>query len=105
VAGPGFEPRRHAPAEVQRRRIRRYLAGRADQTTSPLSRRTSDTRIKELLKIANWLAAPFGTEEYLFRKFGIPGVHYNMVNNSPVQTQAGITQTVLGIRYLVDAPT
>jgi putative aldouronate transport system substrate-binding protein len=103
VAGPGFD--------IGGMRPPKYNGGgfagtwQAEPTNNFTAfRKTSDTRIKELLKIANWLAAPFGTEEYLFRKFGIPGVHYNMVNNSPVQTQAGITQTVLGIRYLVDAP-
>lgn len=67
-------------------------------------KKTSTSRIKELLKLCNWLAAPFGTDEFLFRRFGIAGVHYNMVDGSPVQTQAGVTQTVLGIRYIVDAP-
>ncbi|HEY0803776.1 MAG TPA: extracellular solute-binding protein, partial [Pseudonocardiaceae bacterium] len=103
VAGPGFD--------IGGMRPPKYNGGgfagtwQAEPTNNFTAfKKTSDTRIKELLKIANWLAAPFGTEEYLFRKFGIPGVHYNMVKNSPVQTQAGITQTVLGIRYLVDAP-
>jgi putative aldouronate transport system substrate-binding protein len=103
VAGPGFDLGGMRPPK--------YNGGgfagtwQAEPTNNFTAfKKTSDTRIKELLKITNWLAAPFGTEEYLFRKFGLPGVHYNLVDGSPVQTQAGVTQTVLGIRYLVDAP-
>jgi putative aldouronate transport system substrate-binding protein len=69
-----------------------------------LLKKASKSRIRELLRIANWLAAPFGTEEYLFRKYGVPGKDYVMKDNSPVQTQAGVTQTVLGIRYITDSP-
>ncbi len=61
-------------------------------------------RIKDVLRICNWLAAPFGTEEYLFRRFGTVGVHYNMQNGSPALTQSGTTQTALGVRYIVDGP-
>jgi putative aldouronate transport system substrate-binding protein len=67
-------------------------------------KKASEGRIRALLKLTNWLAAPFGTEEWLFRRFGIAGVHYTMQNGGPSQTQAGVTQTVLGIRYIVDAP-
>jgi putative aldouronate transport system substrate-binding protein len=67
-------------------------------------KKASDDRIRYLLKVANWLAAPFGTEEWLFRRFGLEGTHYTMKSGGPAQTQAGITQTVLGIRYIVDAP-
>lgn len=67
-------------------------------------KKTSTARIKLLLKLANWLAAPFGTDEFLFRRFGLNGRDYTLQGGSPVQTQAGVTETVLGIRYIVDAP-
>ena len=67
-------------------------------------KKTSESRIRYLLTIANWLAAPFGTEEQLFRVYGVPGVHYNLRDGSPAQTQEGVAQTALGIRYIVDAP-
>ncbi|WP_027343273.1 type 2 periplasmic-binding domain-containing protein [Hamadaea tsunoensis] len=77
----------------------------ADPTNNFTALKKADKgRIRDLLAIANWMAAPFGSEEWLFRRFGVAGTHYNMVDGSPVQTQAGITQTVLGIRYIVDAP-
>lgn len=61
-------------------------------------------RIRYLLSICNWLTAPFGTAEYLFRRYGLPGVHYNLQNGDPVLTPAGVGQVSLGIRYIVDAP-
>ncbi|MET0237879.1 MAG: extracellular solute-binding protein [Kibdelosporangium sp.] len=67
-------------------------------------KKADDTRIRQLLKLCDWLAAPFGTEEYLFRKYGVAGTHYVMKGGGPQQTQAGITQTVLGVRYIVDSP-
>ncbi|MFC4036607.1 extracellular solute-binding protein [Streptomyces polygonati] len=67
-------------------------------------KKASASRIRELLSVANWLAAPFGTEEYLFRKFGLPGTDYSLRNGGPAPTQAGLAQTVLGIRYITDAP-
>ena len=67
-------------------------------------KKAAKSRIRELLSVANWLAAPFGTEEYLFRKFGVPGTDYTVQNGSPAPTQAGLAQTVLGVRYITDAP-
>lgn len=67
-------------------------------------KKADEGRIRYLLKLANYLAAPFGSEEFLFRRFGVAGTHYNMADGSPAPTQAGVTQTALGIRYLVDAP-
>ncbi|MET7401888.1 extracellular solute-binding protein [Dactylosporangium sp. NPDC005572] len=61
-------------------------------------------RVKELLTLCNYLAAPFGTAEFLFRRYGVAGTHYTMQNGGPVYTQAGVTQTALGVRYIVDAP-
>jgi putative aldouronate transport system substrate-binding protein len=67
-------------------------------------KKTTEDRIRYLLKIANWLASPFGTEEQLFRVYGLAGTHYNMQSGGPVRTQAGVAQTALGIMYIVDAP-
>jgi putative aldouronate transport system substrate-binding protein len=67
-------------------------------------KKADEARIRQLLRLCDWLAAPFGTEEYLFRKFGIAGTHYTMRNGGPLQNQAGVAQTVLGVRYIVDSP-
>jgi putative aldouronate transport system substrate-binding protein len=56
-----------------------------------------------LLKVANWMAAPFGTEEYLFRKYGLPGRHYTLQGTDPVPTKVGIVETGIGLQYISDS--
>ena len=57
-----------------------------------------------LLKLANWMSASFGTEEYLFRKYGLPGSHYTMQGSDPVPSRNGVTETGIGLQYFGDAP-
>jgi putative aldouronate transport system substrate-binding protein len=103
IAGPGFRIGGMRPP-------RHDGSGFAGTFASPPTnnftafKKADSGRVKDLLALANWLAAPFGTAEFLLRKYGTAGVHYTMQNGGPAQTQAGITQTVLGIRYIVDAP-
>jgi putative aldouronate transport system substrate-binding protein len=56
-----------------------------------------------LLKIANWMAAPFGTEEYVFRKYGVAGRHYTLQGTDPVPTKTGVVETGIGIQYICDS--
>jgi len=46
----------------------------------PASVGKDEARVKELLGILNYLAAPFGSEERIFLDQGIAGVHYEMQN-------------------------
>jgi putative aldouronate transport system substrate-binding protein len=64
----------------------------------------SEARVETLLAYLNFLAAPFGTQEYLFRKFGSPGIHHTVVNGNPVLTERGFSETQLGLLYQADAP-
>jgi len=61
-------------------------------------------RVPTLLKIADWLATPFGTEEWLARQYGIPGTHYEMVDGVPQVNPDTAPQRGLGQGY-VAAPT
>jgi len=63
-------------------------------------KKSSPTRVKELLRIANWLATPFGTAEYLFRNYGIKGVDYTLVDGDPTYTSVGMSQTSLYLHYI-----
>lgn len=68
-------------------------------------KKADDDRIRELLRIADWLAAPFGSEEYLFRLYGIEGVDFEVDDNGePVLTETGLRETVIPIRYFADCP-
>lgn len=64
-------------------------------------------RIRTLLRVLDWCAAPFGTEEYLFRKFGLPGRHHELRDGDPVLTDLGNSEVALGafpIQYFTDCP-
>ena len=63
------------------------------------SKHSADT----LLKMANWMAAPFGTEEYLFRKYGVDGRHYTLQGTDPVPTKIGVVETGIGLQYISDS--
>src|SRR3954469_17539047 len=59
--------------------------------------------IETLLKLANWMAAPFGTEEYLFRKYGLEGRHYTLQGTDPVPSKTGVVETGIGLQYICDS--
>jgi putative aldouronate transport system substrate-binding protein len=46
-------------------------------------------QIKELLRIANYLAAPFGSYEYTLVNYGAANVDYTKTSNGPVLTATG----------------
>ncbi|MFC9691063.1 extracellular solute-binding protein [Kribbella sp. NPDC056951] len=64
----------------------------------------SEARVETLLAYLNFLATPFGTQEYLFRKYGQPGLHHQVVDGSPVLTKKGFSEVQLGLMYTADAP-
>ncbi|TWD79288.1 carbohydrate ABC transporter substrate-binding protein (CUT1 family) [Kribbella amoyensis] len=56
-----------------------------------------------LLKLADWMAAPFGTEEYLFRKYGVAGRHYALQGTDPIPNKTGVVETGIGVQYISDS--
>jgi len=64
----------------------------------------AEDRVETLLSYLNYLATPFGTEEYLFRKYGIKGVDYTEQNGLPNLTDKGFSETQLGLSYQADGP-
>jgi putative aldouronate transport system substrate-binding protein len=72
---------------------------------SVIKQQEDPERLKLMLRVLNWLSAPFGTEEYLYRLYGQEGVdHTRDSKGNPVLTKQGSTNTVLPIRYLADSP-
>lgn len=55
-------------------------------------KKSDPARVKNLLKLADWLAAPFGTEENLFKEYGLPGRDYSLQGSDPVPTSTGKTE-------------
>jgi putative aldouronate transport system substrate-binding protein len=53
-------------------------------------RKASADRIEELLRVCNWLAAPFGTQEDLLVQYGLEGTDYTLDSaDNPVPTSVG----------------
>lgn len=62
-------------------------------------------RIELLLKIMNWLAAPFGSAEYLLKNYGASGVDWTRQNGDVASTQLGLTEVGgLGVGYVAAPP-
>jgi putative aldouronate transport system substrate-binding protein len=57
--------------------------------TSYLNKSLSAKQIQEVLSIANYLAAPFGSVEYNLLNYGVEGVDYTMTAAGPQLTSTG----------------
>lgn len=66
--------------------------------------KTDPDRVRELLRVLDYLYAPFGSSEYLLKIYGVEGVDFNFEDGQPVQTSQGITQTALMMRYVGTPP-
>lgn len=81
---------------------RTWIGGPTISVTA-ISKQAED-RVETLLAYLNFLATPFGTSEYLFRKYGLEGVHHDVVDGNPVLTDKGFSETQLGLSYQADGP-
>jgi putative aldouronate transport system substrate-binding protein len=62
----------------------------------------SPDRVKELLRILNFLAAPFGSQESLLLEYGLPGVDFNFDDGgNPVPTDHAKVDLLVPWQYLV----
>lgn len=67
-------------------------------------RKTEPARAKELLRIANWLASPFGSREYLLRRFGVEGKTFTRAGTEPKLAPTGTAQVNMPDSYIMTAP-
>ncbi|WP_329466955.1 ABC transporter substrate-binding protein [Streptomyces sp. NBC_01431] len=63
--------------------------GASTSMISYLNAGLKPAQIEELLAVANYLAAPYGTAEYTLINFGVEGVHHTRVNGVPTFTTEG----------------
>ncbi|MFC5804126.1 extracellular solute-binding protein [Streptomyces formicae] len=66
-------------------------------------------RVELILRVLNYLAAPFGTKEYELVHYGVEGTHFTRnADGDPIKTDLANTQgggrDSLGVQYLADAP-
>lgn len=60
-------------------------------------------RVREILRIFNYWAAPFGSEEKIFIDNGIEGVDFTYRNGVPIKTDTG-TSEIQDLSYTVNGP-
>ncbi|GHH29405.1 ABC transporter substrate-binding protein [Lentzea cavernae] len=63
--------------------------GPATSIVSYLNASLKPEQIEELLAVANYLAAPFGSAEYTAVNFGVEGTHFTTSGGVPTPTDAG----------------
>jgi putative aldouronate transport system substrate-binding protein len=61
-------------------------------------------RVKELLRILNYLASPFGSQEHQLINYGVKEQDFTLdAKGTPVPTQTGLLDVNLGLPYLATA--
>lgn len=59
-----------------------------------------DKRIQEILRVINFLAAPFGTKEYLAVNYGVEGDDYTLKGTDPVPTKDAVNAKSTSLPYV-----
>jgi putative aldouronate transport system substrate-binding protein len=72
---------------------------------SYLNKKLSDAQVKELIGIANYFAAPYGSAEWLVANNGAVGTDYTMQNGNPVLTALGNKEVATTFEFLATAVT
>ncbi len=70
-------------------------------------KKAAPERVREMLRILNWIAAPFGSVEGHFRAYGLEGVHHTLDTNGwSVLTEQGRAETTVPLGWMTQpAPT
>jgi len=67
--------------------------------------KSSAKRTKELLRIMNWVSAPFGTTEWQFCQYGIEGHDFAMKDGQPTANDVGTAEVHdMAIPYIGNCP-
>ncbi|HYN96696.1 MAG TPA: extracellular solute-binding protein [Pilimelia sp.] len=53
-------------------------------------------RVQELLRVSNWLSAPFGSKEFELREYGVEGRHFTRSASGPVKTDLAFKEGTFG---------
>ncbi|GAB2873919.1 type 2 periplasmic-binding domain-containing protein [Streptomyces mayteni] len=72
-----------------------------------VNRNLSQSKIRMILRVLDFLASPFGTEEYELLMYGVEGTHFTYDSNGdPTPTERGRTENVVNLPfyYLCAAP-
>ncbi len=62
-------------------------------------------RVKLLLRVLNYIASPFGSQEWALLNYGVEGVHYNRsADGVPVLTDKGKNEVLSTWKYITNNP-
>jgi putative aldouronate transport system substrate-binding protein len=68
-------------------------------------KKASPDRIKELLRVLNWIASPFGSQEHLLMRYGVKDVDYTPdAQGNPILTPQGRADTTIPWQYITQTP-
>jgi putative aldouronate transport system substrate-binding protein len=105
AATPQLVPRVMAPFSADGTSKPVFYLGTRMITTTTMPRASAD-RVQELLRILDWLAAPFGSQEDRLLSFGVPDADYTLdTAGNPVPTDRGPSDaSYVPWRYLSQRP-
>ncbi|MFI6386865.1 substrate-binding domain-containing protein [Nonomuraea sp. NPDC050540] len=71
-----------------------------------ISNKNDEKKTKMLLKVLDYLAAPFGSEEWFFLNYGVAGTQHKMEKGAPVKTKEGETQLAFSnqLKFMTQSP-
>lgn len=59
-----------------------------------VSKKASESVIRDALAVANVTAAPYGTKEYMLTNYGVEGTHYTLKDGVPVKNDKGNNEVI-----------
>lgn len=77
-------------------------AGSPSSHFSAIAQQDDPERLAEILRVLDWLAAPFGSSEYITRRFGVEGETFDFDGPDPVLNSEGVNQATLPVRYITE---
>ena len=82
-----------------------YLAGNGNFGITFIKQQPSKDRVKMLLRVANFFAAPFGSQEWLLNYYGVKDVDYKFDDSgTPIPTDQGRAELTATWRYITSPP-
>lgn len=103
-ADPAFDIGAIPPPHYEGGGLAKKFLDRESVYITAMKQTDDKSRIKTLLRVVNWLCAPFGTEEFQLRTFGIPDYSFTLVNGAPSFTEAGLRERTLPLGFIGSPP-
>jgi putative aldouronate transport system substrate-binding protein len=101
---PPSKPRIMAPFAAQAGGKPTYWANSGALGYSVI-KQASPERVKEMLRILNWLAAPMGSQEFLLMNYGLKDVHWTPdEKGNPILNARGKADALVPFRYITQGP-